>query len=124
MTVLKTYGGSTSSSPQQVDNNIYPVPTMQFLVNQSIATASQPNNLCYDDNLFIKCSCAYARPVNATITDDKIDIYFSKGLTSPVQSLFSTAHSLKAYSGVCLGIISAAVQNPLRVWHDQGPKCS
>ena len=109
MGVLKKNGGSTTTSPALSDPLSYPVPNMQFLVNQSIATASQPNNLCLDDNLFIKCSCSYPHAAGAIIANDDISNYFQAGLRSPMQSLFSTAHSVKAYYGVCFGVLSAAV---------------
>jgi hypothetical protein len=107
MGVLKNSGSPKKIQPAINDPDSYPVPSLAFLAGQSVATAAQPNALCFDDNLFTRCGCAYERPPTATIKDDSIDKYFNAGLQFPIEALFSSTHSFKAYVGVCTGIVSA-----------------
>eukprot|EP00953_Heterococcus_sp_UTEX-ZZ885_P022236 12320-Heterococcus_DN1.PRE.11 len=81
---------------------------MGLLKKQALSTATQPNILCYDDNMFMKCSCKYEHQQGAAITNDTISRYYIAGLEHPIESLFSTSHSAKALIGVCEGIITAA----------------
>ncbi|KAG5180658.1 hypothetical protein JKP88DRAFT_290952, partial [Tribonema minus] len=103
---LASSSSSQTNEPAMVDGAAYPVPTLAFLRGQTVSTPAQPNILCYDNNLFNLCACEY--PKQEEFLSD-INDYFQSGFNSnPLQALFQTSHSIKAYYAVCTGVAAAA----------------
>ena len=108
MGLLKSKASTKTVLSPTNNGNSFLVPDFPYLLEQTLSTAKQPNILCYDDNMFMKCSCNYEHQKGAAITNDIISRYFIAGLEHPIESLFSTSHSAKALVGVCQGIMAAA----------------
>jgi hypothetical protein len=94
--------------PEQVPSVNFAVPDLGYILRQTTSNATQPNILCYDDNLFLRCSCDYDKTDYTFLTDESIDQYYEAGMSYTVESLFSVAHSNKAFQAVCAGVVLAS----------------
>ncbi len=83
----------------------FTVPGLSFIWDQS-----QQQQLCYDNNLFVRCHCNYPDryPNVETMTQ-----YLLNGLVYPIESLYQTSHGSSSYSALCETLLIAASQSPV-----------
>lgn len=102
---LRALGTNPDVIPAQTPGTTFPVPPLQFLYSQAVGS----NVLCYDSNMFTRCSCSWdhSQSVSSVMQNYSVDNYFTpQGFSYPAEAYFQTSHSGQAYLGMCETLVT------------------